>query len=152
MRYVTSMSSRKAKKAIKEFKDYCKKHRQRVTPPREYILEIIASSDRPMSAYDALDALSHKLDNPKPPTAYRALDFLMKHGFVHRIESLNAYITCTENHKHHGSQFMICERCNKVEEIHLCSLPNRLKDKVEKDNFTMSHWNAEIHGICSKCR
>lgn len=136
---------------IEDFKTYCEQNGERVTPPRLAMLEIIAAADKPLTAYDALDVLSKKLDNPKPPTAYRALDFLCAHGFIHRIESLNAYVSCGENHKHKGAQFIICDKCNRVEEIHLCSIPEALKNQAQKKGFTLSHWNAELHGLCDEC-
>ena len=145
------MSKRKAKASVRALQQFGKENGHRITPPREYAMEIVASADRPMTAYDVLDALSQKLDKPKPPTAYRALEFLVQHGFIHRIESLNAYVACAEDHKHRGSQFIICESCGRVEEVHLCHVPDGLKKQADSKGFTLSHWNAELHGVCGKC-
>ncbi len=144
--------SGKAQKLLKSAQSYCEAHDFRFTDPRAFTLEIVAESSQPLSAYDILDALGKKLDKPKPPTVYRALEFLQKHGFVHRIESLNAYITCQVDHQHRGSQFMICDGCGKVEEAHLCSLPDSLEKKTKNSGFKISYWNAEIHGVCSACK
>lgn len=141
----------KVKSHLKALKDYAEAHNLRLTPPRVRTLEVIAASKKPMTAYDVLDALSKHLQKPQPPTAYRALEFLQKHGFIHRIESLNSYIACCENHKHHGSQFMVCNSCGAAEEIHLCSIPKTLQEQTDKNRFTPSHWNVEIHGKCGKC-
>ena len=140
-----------AKKALRHFHEYCAENALRVTPPREHVLSIVSKSKTPMTAYDVLDALGKKLDKPKPPTAYRALEFLTLHGFVHRIESLNAYVACAEGHKHQGSQFMICDSCGRVEEVHLCHIPEGLGTKAAAKGFTLSHWNAELHGKCGTC-
>lgn len=146
------MSSRKKSDALlKAAKDYCDQHNHRFTDPRAFTLGVVANAKQPMSAYDILDELSKKIDKPKPPTVYRALEFLQKHGFVHRIESLNAYITCDADHQHRGSQFMICDECGKVEEAHLCSLPESLKKKVKSSGFEIAFWNAEVHGVCESC-
>lgn len=132
---------------------YCAENGIRFTAPRRLALEIIAAnSGKPLGAYDVLEALGKKLDNPKPPTAYRAIEFLQKHGFVHRIESLNAYVACRSDHRHEGSQFMICEKCGKVTEAHLCSLPASLADRVRGEDFHLSRWNAELYGLCRDCR
>tara|TARA_B100001989_G_scaffold252023_1_gene232824 strand:- start:4668 stop:5090 length:423 start_codon:yes stop_codon:yes gene_type:complete len=139
------------KSIIKNFKSYCDDNNLRITPPREYVLEIIASSAKPMTAYDILDELGKKLNKPKPPTAYRALEFLGEHGFIHRIESLNAYVVCHENHKHEGGQFLICDSCGAVEEIHLCTMPKTLQEKVKSQGFNLHHWNVEVHGKCKAC-
>lgn len=146
------MGQQKAKTAIKALHTFGKEHGHRITEPREYVLGIIATAKQPLTAYNVLDALSKKLDKPKPPTAYRALEFLMLHRFIHRIESLNAYVVCAEDHKHHGSQFIICDSCGQVEEVHLCHAPEDLKKQAEGRGFTLSHWNAELHGLCKSCQ
>lgn len=138
--------------AIKEFEDYCAAHDLRVTPPRLAAFEIVASASKPITAYEVLEAMGKTLKSPKPPTAYRALDFLAAHGFVHRIESLNAYVSCHVNHRHNGSQFMICDECGRVDEIHLCSLPQSLEERARAQNFTLRHWNVELHGMCAACQ
>lgn len=145
------MCQQVAKTAVKALHAYGKQHGERITAPREHVLSIVANSEQPLTAYDVLHLLGQKLDKPKPPTAYRALDFLMKHGFVHRIESMNAYVACEENHQHRGSQFMICDDCGKVEEVHMCHVPDGLNKKAEGKGFTLSHWNAELHGKCEDC-
>ncbi len=145
------MSTEKTIKTLKTLHDYGKEKGYRITPPREYVFEIVLNAEKPMTAYDVLDALGGKLDRPKPPTAYRALDFLVVHGFLHRIESLNAYVACSEDHKHRSSQFIICDSCGKAEEIHLCQIPEGLNSQAKGKGFSLSYWNAELHGTCSEC-
>jgi Fur family transcriptional regulator, zinc uptake regulator len=142
----------RAQKAVKDLAEFCKASGERLTPPREHVLAIVASGKKPLTAYEILEVLGKKLEAPKPPTAYRALDFLTRHGFIHRIESLNAYVACHENHKHGGSQFMICDSCGSVEEAHLCHLPPGLQKQTDEKGFRLSHWNAELHGQCRACR
>lgn len=130
---------------------YCKTHQQRFTEPRAAVLSIILASKKPLGAYDILKQLGKTIDNPKPPTAYRAIEFWQEHGFIHRIESMNAYVACEAGHQHQGSQFMICEECGDVTETHLCTLPQPLQDSALKNTFTPSRWSLEIHGVCAQC-
>jgi len=139
------------KAVLRNFKNFCEREGVRVTEPRLHVLEIIARSKMPLTAYEVLDLLGEKLEKPKPPTAYRALEFLTAQGFIHRIESLNAYVACGEDHKHHGSQFMVCDSCGHVEEVHLCHVPKGLQTQTSERGFEISHWNAELHGRCRKC-
>lgn len=136
---------------IKAYNAYCKDNGVRTSKPREAVLKIIARSRKPLTAYEVLDELGKVITSPKPPTVYRALESLSEHGFVHRIESLNAYIACHENHRHSGSQFMICDNCGRVEEIHLCSIPESLQKQAAAKNFATTHWNVELHGTCANC-
>ncbi len=135
----------------KKFREYCDARKLRVTPHRLGVYHILLQAQKPLTAYDVLSLISPEDANPKPPIAYRALEFLDTHGFAHRIESLNAYVACDIDHIHKGSQFMICHECDQVEEIHLCTLPDALDRKIKNEGFTLHHWNAEVHGTCSKC-
>lgn len=136
---------------IKKAEKHCLDKGIRLTDPRRYVLEIMASATKPMVAYDVLDRLGKYLDNPKPPTAYRAIDFWVENGFIHRIESLNAYTLCREDHHHKGSQFLVCDDCGDVTETHLCHLPDALKSKAENNDFIVKGWNLELHGRCGDC-
>ena len=131
--------------------NFCIKNKHRYTKPRENVLKIIAKSNKPLKAYDVLKQLALVLKDPKPPTAYRAIDFWLKYNFIHRIESLNAFTACSTDHLHNGSQFMICDDCGKVIESHLCELPLPFKDKTKKVSFIPKKWNLEINGTCKNC-
>lgn len=145
------MKKNEIKKLIQTVENYCNEKGIRFTEPRRLVLEIVAASETPIGAYDVLAGLGKVLKHPKPPTAYRAIEFLQEHGFLHRIESLNAFVICHADHKHEGSQFMICDRCGKVIEAHVCDLPKALADKTREAGFHLASWNAELHGTCSAC-
>ena len=136
---------------MQDIYSYCQDHNIRLTEPRLYVYQIIQQAGRPIGAYDILEKLGAHLSNPKPPTAYRAIDFLIEHGFIHRIESLNAYIICGSDHRHKGSQFMICDSCGQAEETHVCTLPEEFQDKALSHKFTSFYWNLEMHGCCAAC-
>ena len=137
---------------VKEVEDYCRQNHIRFTDQRRIVLEIIASSAKPLGAYDILERMAEKINNPKPTTVYRAIDFLIEHAFVHKIESLNVFVPCHAGHSHEGSQFMVCDDCGNVEEVHLCKLPDDLKSRIDNTGFKLSRWNTEIHGKCRSCQ
>ena len=131
--------------------NFCKENKLRLSESRISVLKIINSSEKPIKAYEILAKLSKICKNPKPPTAYRAIDFWTKHNFIHRIESLNAYAVCKAQHLHSGSQFMICDNCGLVIESYFGDLPAIFKKAIKKKTFTLSKWNLEIKGSCGKC-
>ncbi|MED7820164.1 MULTISPECIES: Fur family transcriptional regulator [unclassified Francisella] len=134
---------------IKQAEIYCKSYKYRFTEPRERVLEAIVKQKDPVTAYDILRLLSTEKDI-KPPTIYRAIDFWLKHGFIHRIESMNCYIVCNFNHKHKGTQILICEKCGTTKET--CVDDKYISDEIsEKESFLVHSWSMEIRGICSKC-
>jgi Fur family zinc uptake transcriptional regulator len=126
---------------------HCEENNLRFTNPRQFVLEILLKSNRPMGAYDVLKQLGKFINNPKPPTAYRAIDFWREQGFIHKVESLNAYIACCEDHKHNNTHFLVCDDCNNVEELHTHQNNNtRIPDGfISKRTFT------ETHGTCGQC-
>ncbi|NIN34158.1 MAG: transcriptional repressor, partial [Gammaproteobacteria bacterium] len=67
----------------------------RLTPLRRRVLQLVWRSHEPVKAYDLLQILQSEKKGAAPPTIYRALDFLQEQGFVHKLESLNAYIGCS---------------------------------------------------------
>lgn len=146
------MKKTELKAFMAEAASHCEREGHRLTDPRRFVLEIIAGHDRPVGAYDILAALSQKMDRPGPPTAYRAIEFWIQQGFIHRIESLNAFVPCGSNHRHEGSQFMICDGCGTVIEAHLCDLPKPLAEKTKAAHFQLRRWNVELHGMCEHCQ
>lgn len=137
---------------IDHAKKFCNKHKERLTKPRIEVLKIISKSTKPLGAYEILEELGKVIETPKPPTVYRAIEFWQQTGFIHRIESLNAYAICHADHRHKDSQFMICNDCGTVIEAHICEMPKALKSMAEKYTFLPSIWNLEIHGLCQNCQ
>ena len=131
--------------------EFCFKNKHRYTEPRKKVLEIVSSSKKPLKAYEILEKLGLELNNPKPPTAYRAIEFWQKYNFIHRIESLNAYSACISDHLHSGTQFMICDDCGKVMESTSCELPSKIQKELKKKQFRTTKWNLEISGQCNDC-
>ncbi len=71
----------------------------------QLVLRVLQSAHAPMTAYEILHALRGNGFNA-PLTVYRALKRLMNSGDVHRLESINAYLSCS-NHKHHMVQWLL---------------------------------------------
>ena len=76
--------------------ELCARRGARLTRLRRRVLELVWQGHAAVKAYDLLAELDRKDATAKPPTVYRALDFLMAHGLVHRLESLNSYVGCPQ--------------------------------------------------------
>src|SRR5262249_61727897 len=86
---------------------------QRPTPSRRKVLEALADSHKPLGAFDIMAAVGGP--RPAPITVYRALEFLIGLGLVHRIASRNAFLACVNNHRTGALvTFLICESCGAV--------------------------------------
>ena len=140
------------KNLISQAQILCERKKERLTKPRLEVLKIMTQTDGPVGAYEILHKLKDILNSPNPPTVYRAIDFWLQMGFIHRIESLNAYVLCHSNHNHRGSQFIICDDCGSATEVHLDNMAQSVEQSSSQSNFSCSTWSLEIHGQCGSCR
>ena len=130
----------------------CAKRGSRFTDLRRNVLQLIWADHKAVKAYDLIDRLSEKENSSvKPPTVYRALDFLMEHGLVHKVESLNAYIGCPHPDESHLSQFLICDACEDVQELSVPGASEALLGAAQAKDFSVKKQTVEVHGVCGKC-
>lgn len=130
----------------------CKQRGARFTAQRRRVLELICRADAPLGAYEILDRLRETLTNPAPPTVYRALDFLLEQGLIHRIESLHAFIGCSHPDHPHASQFLICSDCGDVSEIEDQQIAEGLRQAQEAVGFKPGRPVIELLGTCAQCQ
>ena len=123
----------------------------RFTPVRRKVLEILLQEHRALGAYAVLDRLREEGFGSQPPVAYRALDFLVAHGFVHRIERLNAFIACAHPGEAHSPAFMICRLCDVVAEAQSAPAKGALGAAARATGFRIERAVLEAEGVCPTC-
>jgi Fur family zinc uptake transcriptional regulator len=130
----------------------CEREGQRLTPLRQRVLELVWSSHQPIGAYAILDQLKSDGRSAAPPTVYRALEFLLERGLVHRIESLNAFIGCPEPGAEHPVQFLICRSCGTTAEIDDRRVADAIGKSASERGFTVERRVIEVSGLCLHCQ
>ena len=130
----------------------CREEGWQFTPVRRRVLELLLEGHRAMGAYDILDRLREEGLGSQPPVAYRALDFLVKHGFAHKIERLNSFIACAHPGEHHAPAFLICRSCDTVAEAELDMREGRLGASAADLGFVIERAVVEAEGLCPNCR
>ncbi len=130
----------------------CTKRGVRLTPLRQRVLELVWRGHAPVRAYDLLARLSKKSTAAAPPTVYRALDFLLAQGLIHRIESLNAYVGCMHPEGTHGGQFLICSDCGAAAEVHDPRVDAAVARRAKELGFAVRRKTIEVEGICPPCQ
>jgi Fur family zinc uptake transcriptional regulator len=138
-------------RVLKRAEALCRERGVRLTEQRKTVLRLLCVSDKPLSAYELLDRMRGVVKNPAPPTVYRALDFLLEQGLVHKLESLHAYVGCTHPDHPHASQFLICDNCGEVAEVEDASLARSLKAAGEAIGFRSKRPIVEVLGTCAQC-
>lgn len=129
----------------------CTERGLRLTPLRADVLGVVARSDRPIKAYDVLAQIGASKASMAPPTAYRALDFLLEQGFIHRLESIHAYVACHHPGTRHVVPFLICDHCHMAIEIEDESTARMLGKSALALGFTATTQALEVHGLCEQC-
>ncbi len=137
----------------------CLERGLRLTPIRARVLTLIAEHGKPIKAYDLLDRIraDKALDEDSagaaaPPTVYRALDFLLANGFIHKLESVNAFVACHHpNTAQHSVPFLICDRCHSAVELEDERVVAQLDEKARALGFVPQAQTLEVHGICARC-
>ena len=129
----------------------CQDRGLRFTDLRRKTLKMIWASHAPVKAYDILNKLKGSQRAAKPPTVYRTLDFLLKHRFIHRLNSLNAYIGCDHPRQTHQCYFLICRDCGEIKECCNPALADRLAAIASRNKFNPERVSLEIEGTCKQC-
>ena len=118
---------------------------------RRRVLEILLERHHALGAYDILDQLRQEGLGSQPPVAYRALDFLVSHGFAHKIERLNAFVACAHTGQDHVPAFLICRSCSKVAEAQATPDRGHLAQAAREAGFTIERMIIEAVGLCPGC-
>ncbi|MGD8206565.1 MAG: transcriptional repressor [Thiohalocapsa sp.] len=145
------MSERRTAELLLQAERLCAERGVRLTRHRRLVLELLAVSDRPLSAYELLRLMRDRVRSPAPPTVYRALDFLLRQGLVHRLESLHAFVGCSHPDAPHSGQFLICADCGRVAELDSDSIRQSLQTAARRTGFETRRPVVEILGVCARC-
>lgn len=130
----------------------CAASGQVLTPLRRRVLELVWSSHQPIGAYAILDRLKDDGRSAAPPTVYRALDFLLEQGLIHRIESLNAFVGCLNPGDDHLVQFLICTSCGTAAEVADERVAVAISRSAIDRGFALEARVIELSGLCVNCR
>lgn len=143
---------------LAEAERHCALSGLRLTEQRRSVLALLAGSPTPLGAYDLLErSRTDAADGMRPkrlaPIAiYRALDFLLEAGLIHRLESRNAFFVCPHRHEDDASiVFMVCESCGQVEEAASRAIADGLEALAAERGFSKRAQVIELSGRCSAC-
>lgn len=138
--------------ALADAETLCARGGRRLTALRRQVLALVWGRHAPVKAYEILEHLQRDKPGAAPPTVYRALEFLLEMGLIHRIESLNAYVGCGDPRSPHGGQFLICRGCGTVAEINEPKITRLLSEEAAQLRFVADDQTVEIRGLCPQCQ
>ncbi len=125
-----------------------------LTPSRRRILDELCLAGRPVGAYEMIDRMASATGKrPAPISVYRALDFLVDNGLVHRLASRNAFLACAHGHSAHDPiVFLICDVCGSVREETSAGISASLAALAGQAGFASRAHVIELAGQCAGCR
>ena len=137
---------------VKAVEAACVERGLRLTPLRAQVLGLVAAAGKPVKAYDLLDLMKGEVGSTAPPTVYRALDFLLEQGFIHRLASINTFVACHHPQVRHSVPFLICDNCQKAIELEDTRISELLQSQAQDLGFNTRAQTLEVHGLCADCK
>ena len=126
-----------------------KSSRQRATPARLAILEVLEHTRYPLSADEIKGALPKgKTDLA---TVYRNLEMLKEKGWVSvlNISSQTVYYELSKLEHHHH---LVCESCGRTEALAGCKAAELTKNFLNQKGFArIARHSLEYFGLCKEC-
>ena len=132
----------------------CSERGLRLTEIRARVLGLVADAGQPTQASDLLDKVreGEGAGAAAPPTVYRALDFLLANGFIHKLESVNAFVACHHpNAAQHSAPFLLCDGCHQAVELEDEHVVATLDAQARALGFSPQTQTLEVHGLCAEC-
>jgi Fur family transcriptional regulator, zinc uptake regulator len=123
---------------------------ERMTAARSRVLELLLTAGEPVKAYDLIARFGEDGQPAKPPTVYRALDFLERKGLAHRIASISAYVACASGDRAHAAAFLICDCCGATAEV-ATPVAEGLERAAREAGYQIERTTIEAHGRCPAC-
>lgn len=123
---------------------------ERMTTSRSRVLALLTAAGEPVKAYDLIARFGEDGQPAKPPTVYRALEFLERKGLAHRIASISAYVACASGDQDHTAAFLICDCCGATEEVS-APVAEGLDRAARASGYVIERTTVEAHGRCPAC-
>jgi Fur family zinc uptake transcriptional regulator len=129
----------------------CQRRGSRLTGQRRDVLACVARSHAAVGAYDVIERMAERGPRPAPISVYRALDFLLALGLVHKIESRNAFVACLHPHEGRPAALLVCEACGGVVEVDAEAIFADLEEIALGQDFHTGRMVVEVSGTCADC-
>ena len=151
------MKKQQVTEILEHAEQICTSSGNRLTEKRKQLLAQLVKSGIPLSAYELADIHNKAMKSNMPVmSVYRILEFLESENLVHKLSSNNKYISCSHiqcSHSHGVPQFLICAKCNKVEEITFSpDVIRQIESRVSEAGYKLTDSHIELRCICDSCR
>jgi len=130
-----------------------RRRRQRITPARVGVLEVLSGSDGHMSAAEIVDLAADRTPGVHRATVYRALSTLCDLGIVTHTHIAGAgtiyHLADVHGVAHAHLQCSVCGSVIDLPAEALSPLTRTVRDSYD---FTLEPQHAALIGVCTNCR
>jgi Fur family zinc uptake transcriptional regulator len=120
---------------------------------RRLVLKLLVEAKGPVKAYEMVETAQAQGQRLTPATCYRVLEHLRSAGLVHKVNSLNSFVVCTDRglEADHHPLILVCPDCRKATEISDSGLSEALFGRLSALGHEVASGSVEIHGLCNRC-
>jgi Fur family zinc uptake transcriptional regulator len=151
----TGAPTAELQRRLAEAETLCRERGTQLTALRREVLELLLRRNGTAKAYDLQDDMRARHGRVAPTTVYRALDFLMDQGLVHRVDAVNSFVACNSDHAgHHPGHhtlMVVCARCGAVAELHDHDAMGVIAQRLRSGVPGFVETGIEIKGVCARC-
>ncbi|MGN6374177.1 MAG: Fur family transcriptional regulator [Sphingomonas sp.] len=122
------------------------------TAMRASVFDALAGFDKPASAYDIAEAVSHAEGRRVAANSiYRILDLFVQANLARRVESANAYVANAHPDCLHDCIFLVCDSCGRTVHIDDDTITRTVRSAAEAAGFSPERPVIEVRGRCAAC-
>ena len=123
----------------------------KLTGPRYCVVEILAQTDRALTALEIFNLAHPQYPSLGLVSVYRTLEKLERLGLIQRVhqkEKCQAYIAAPHGHEH----LLVCRSCGRINFFQGDDLNALVTGVEEKTGYLVQeHW-LQLVGICVECQ
>jgi len=124
---------------------------KRNTKQKQFILDILTKSSRPMSINDIYQKIVIELPTIAKSTIYRNIDSLLSQNLIVKYYlNDNELFYQIKDNNHDHKHYVICDSCKKMFDLPLCPI-HEIEDAMKKEGFSISDHYIQISGTCKDC-
>lgn len=138
---------------LQEVSVLCESRGKRLTQLRAQVLRLLLEHGQSLKAYELLVRMQATHPSAKPATVYRALDFLVEEGLIHRLDAINGWTACQHLLCEHDTHdfLVVCTRCGAVQELSAPTVRTQLQSLLTSIGYKADSPDVEIRACCPQC-
>ncbi|MFN0051809.1 MAG: Fur family transcriptional regulator [Planctomycetales bacterium] len=136
-----------------KFREYLLTRGQRLTRPREIIVEEVFASHEHFDTDQLVHRLGNRTDgrNVSRATVYRTLLGMVDAGLLRKVARAQNREVFEHDYGYPRHDHLICSKCGTLTEFENAPLAELLEAIAGEHHFRMNGHRLEVYGLCATC-